>query len=104
MNLYTFVQGAREKIKGYKTIIFNALIAVPGGLVYAYSEIQSSGIDVTQYVPVKYVGAAGLAIGILGIVLRIYTSGVLGSKDGLPQPNAPQGYDPIAELQKKEPL
>lgn len=104
MNLYTFIQGAREKIKGYKTIIFNSMLAIPGALVYIYSEVQSSGIDVMQFIPVKYVAVAGVVIGVLGIILRIYTSGGLGSKDGLPAPNAPKGYDPIAELNEKEPL
>jgi hypothetical protein len=59
---------------------------------------------VTQFVPVKYVAVAGVVIGVIGIILRIYTSGGLGSKDGLPEPNAPKGYDPIADLQEKEPI
>jgi hypothetical protein len=39
MNVYTFIQAAREKIKGYKTVIFNSMLAIPGALVYIYSEI-----------------------------------------------------------------
>jgi len=104
MNVYLFVQKAREKIKGYKTIIFNLMLAVPGALVYIYSEIMASGIDVTQFVPTKYVAIAGVVIGVIGIVLRMYTSGGLGSKDGLPEPNSPKGYDPIADLNSKEPI
>lgn len=87
--LYNFIQGFREKIKGYKTLILNSLVAIPSALAYLFMEFQSSGVDITPLIPAKYAAAAMAVLGVMGIVLRIYTTGSLGSKDGLPSPNGP---------------
>src|SRR5256885_536803 len=105
--MYELFQRIREKLKGYKTMVANALIGVPGVLFYLYSELTASGLDVTTVVPAKYVGLAVASMAILGVVLRIYTTGPLGSKAGLPEDNSlaqDEAFDPIKELEKSGPL
>lgn len=94
-------------MKGYKTIIANALIGVPGALFYVYQEFVATGLNIADYVPVKYVGLAMAGFAILGVVMRIYTTGPLGSKEGLPEATAhavDEDFDPIKELEKSGPL
>lgn len=103
----TYFQRFRERLKGYKTMVANILIGVPGALFYLYQEFVATGFDFTQYVPSKYVGLAVACMAILGVVMRIYTTGALGSKEGLPNATAhavDDDFDPIKELEKSGPL
>lgn len=80
--LYSFIQNLRERLKGYKTIFINAMIGLPSALYALYSEFSS--VDITPLIPAKYAAATVAVISIIGIILRIYTTGPLGSKQGLP--------------------
>lgn len=102
-----YFAGFRERMKGYKTMVANALIGVPGALFYLYQEFASSGLDFTSYVPAKYVGLAVAGMAVLGVAMRFYTTGPLGSKEGLPgsvEQTAEGDFDPIKELEKSGPL
>ena len=67
------------KLKGYKTIIVNALLGLPAALYTLY--LALSGIDFTPVIPAKYVTVFALCWSVLGIVLRLITTGPVGSKD-----------------------
>lgn len=68
----------REKLKGWKTIIINALIGLPASLLFFYD--QFSTIDFTPLIPTKYAAIAVAAMSVMGVVLRIVTTGPVGSK------------------------
>jgi hypothetical protein len=95
MNLYDIVQSIREKVKGYKTLVANALIGVPGALFYLYEEFTASGIDITQYVPAKYVGLTMFGVAMVGVIMRLFTTGPLGSKAGLPEQPVDNVKEPL---------
>lgn len=89
--LYSFIQNARTRIKGYKTIIVNSMLALPSSLYFLYAQFQSSGVDLTPLIPAKYVAATVAIVSVIGLVLRLYTTGAVGSKEGLPDSG---GIDP----------
>jgi hypothetical protein len=68
----------REKLKGYKTIIANAVVGLPAGALYVYT--QFSTVDVTPVIPAKYVAIFVVCNAVLGVILRIVTTGPVGSK------------------------
>lgn len=72
----------RIKLKGYKTIIANAVVGLPASALYVYT--QFSTVDVTPVLPAKYVAAFIVANAVLGIVLRLVTTGPVGSKGDEP--------------------
>jgi hypothetical protein len=67
-----------EKLKGWKTILANALTGLPAALYGVYLQFQ--GVDVTPLIPAKYAALAVVGMSVLGIVLRIVTTGPVGSK------------------------
>ncbi len=70
----------REKLRGYKTIVANALIGVPAAVMFIYTEFAS--VDFTPVLPAKYVGLFVFCNAVLGVILRIITIGPIGSKGG----------------------
>jgi hypothetical protein len=80
----------REKLRGYKTIIANAVVGLPAGALFVYT--QFSTVDVTPVLPAKYVAAFIVGNAVLGIVLRLVTTGPIGSKGDEPAtPTAKEG-------------
>lgn len=82
--LYTYISRIRERVKGYKTVIFHSLYGVPGALYFAYSEFKAEGVDITPFIPAKYVALTLSCIAIFGFILRLATTGPFRSKEGLP--------------------
>lgn len=68
----------KEKFRGWKTVIANAIVGVPALLYGLYLEFST--IDVTPVIPAKYAAAFMVGWAILGVILRIITTGPLGSK------------------------
>lgn len=68
--------------KGYRTIIYNGLIAVLAGVTPMLSETFGfmQGLDWTKYVTENAVPWVVLGIGVGGIVLRYATKGPVGAK------------------------
>lgn len=85
--LYSYVSRIREHVKGYKTMIFHTLYGVPGILYYIYSEFKAEGVDITPFIPAKYVALTLSCIALVGLVLRLVTTGPFRSKEGLPTAN-----------------
>jgi hypothetical protein len=70
--------GLRHKLKGWKTVAVNAIVGLPASLLFVYEQFQ--GVDVTPLIPAKYAAAAVAAMAVLGVVLRLLTTGPLGHK------------------------
>lgn len=68
----------REKLKGWKTVIVNAVLGLAGAAYPLYLEFQS--IDLTPVIPAKYVSAFVIFNALIGIGLRCITTGPVGSK------------------------
>ena len=80
----------RLKLKGWKTVIVNAVVGLPASLLFVYEQFQ--GIDVTPLIPAQYAAAAVAGMAILGVVLRILTTGPIGQKDDAdPAPDTKAG-------------
>jgi hypothetical protein len=68
----------RKRLKGWKTVIVNAVVGLPASLLFLYEQFQ--GVDVTPLIPAQYAAAAVAGMAILGVILRIVTTGPIGSK------------------------
>src|SRR3954468_6176069 len=74
----TMLAKLRERLKGWKTIVINAVLGLPASALWVYQEF--SAVDFTPLIPAKYLPASVAAMSILGVVLRIITTGPVGSK------------------------
>jgi hypothetical protein len=80
----------REKLKGWKTVVVNAIVGLPASLLFLYEQFQ--GVDVTPLIPAQYAAAAIAGMAVLGVILRIVTTGPVGSKgDKVPAPDTKAG-------------
>lgn len=70
------------QLKGYRTYVFNAALGLIGGVLPFANDIFGylGGLDWTQYLPVKFVPFAVMAVAIIGMILRRLTSGSAGAK------------------------
>lgn len=70
------------QFKGYRTIVFNAVVAGVGAIMPMLSEIFgfAQGLDWTKYVTENAVPWVILGIGVGGIILRYATKGPVGKK------------------------
>lgn len=68
----------RERLKGWKTLVANAVVGLPATLLYLYTEFAS--IDFTPLIPAKYVALFLIVNSAVGVVLRIMTTGPVGAK------------------------
>ena len=68
----------RERLKGWKTVAINLLTGFPAAALYIYTEFGT--VDFTPLIPAKYVAAFVVAQSALGVLLRIMTTGPVGSK------------------------
>jgi len=83
--------GIREKLKGWKTIVANTLTGLPATAYLLYTELST--VDFTPVIPVKYAAIAVVGMSVLGIILRIITTGPIGSKGEQPAPPATKAGD-----------
>lgn len=80
----------REKIKGYRTMIFNGFIAAIPSLLFILDKLQA--VDMSAYLSPGGVTASGIGIGLVGMWLRMITTGPVGSKgDEEPAPQTKAG-------------
>lgn len=80
----------RERMKGWKTIIANAITGLPAALLFLYT--QFAGVDFTPLIPAKYVALFVVLQSVVGIVLRLMTTGPVGAKgDEAPAPDTKAG-------------
>jgi hypothetical protein len=70
----------RQKLKGWKTVVVNAIVGLPASLLFLYEQFQ--GVDVTPLIPAQYAAAAIAGMAVLGVILRIATTGPIGAKGG----------------------
>lgn len=70
----------RRKLKGWRTIIANAMVGFPAALYGLYLEFST--VDLTPVIPQKYVAAFLVANAVLGAILRWMTTGPIGEKAG----------------------
>lgn len=68
----------REKLKGYRTIIFNGFIAAVPSLLFVLDKLQA--LDMSAYLSPGGVTLTGIGIGLAGMWLRMITTGPVGSK------------------------
>lgn len=68
----------RERLKGWKTIVANAAVGLPATALYLYTEFSS--VDFTPVIPAKYVALFLICNAVLGVFLRIITTGPVGSR------------------------
>ena len=79
-----------EKLKGWKTIVVNSALALPSALYTLYLALAT--VDFTPVIPAKYVAVFALCWSLLGIVLRLVTTGPVGSKgEEAPAPETKAG-------------
>ncbi len=81
----------RQKLKGWKTVIANALIGVPAALYTLWQEFST--VDFTPVIPAKYAAAAVVGMSVMGVVLRLVTTGPTGSKGDQPATPATKAGD-----------
>ena len=80
----------RERLKGWKTIVVNAITGLPAALLFLYTQFAS--VDFTPLIPAKYVAIFVVGQSVVGIVLRLMTTGPVGSKgDEAPAPETKAG-------------
>lgn len=68
----------RYKVEGWKVIIANAMVGLPSALYAVYLEFGT--VDFTPVVPQKYVAWFLIGNAVLGVILRIWTTGAIGCK------------------------
>jgi hypothetical protein len=81
----------REQLKGWKTIAINVLTGLPAALYGLYVEFAS--VDFTPVIPAKYAAAAVVGMSVVGVLLRIITTGPVGAKGDV----APKASDPAVK-------
>jgi hypothetical protein len=68
----------REKLKGWKTVIIGALVALPLTLLEILQQLQM--IDLSTVLPEPWGSRLALAVAIAMILLRLVTNTSVGSK------------------------
>lgn len=76
--LYDAVSRIRNAVDGWKTIIFHSLTTLPSALYAIYLEFAS--VDITPLIPVKYAATTIAVLGVIGVVIRLYTDNAVGVK------------------------
>lgn len=76
--LYNAVARIRNALDGWKTMLFHTLTALPSALYALYLEFSS--VDITPLIPVKYAAVTIAVLGVLGIVIRLFTDNAVGVK------------------------
>ncbi|MDB5607772.1 MAG: hypothetical protein JWP25_4672 [Bradyrhizobium sp.] len=80
----------RERLKGWKTIVWNGFLGFAPVILVALDKIQA--IDLTQYMTWWMAIIVGVLVGGIGTLLRWVTTGPVGSKgDDAPAPATKAG-------------
>jgi hypothetical protein len=80
----------RQKLKGWKTVVVNAIVGLPASLLFLYEQFQ--GVDVTPLIPAQYAAAVIAGMAVLGVILRIATTGPIGTRgEKAPTPDTKAG-------------
>lgn len=80
----------REKIKGWRTMIWNGFLVVAPGLLASADRLGA--MDLTPYMTWWMAAALGVVVGGIGAWLRYITTGPVGSKgDEMPDPAVKAG-------------
>jgi hypothetical protein len=73
------MNGLRHKLKGWRTVIFGALVAGAGALADLLDALRA--VDLTPLLPPAYALKIIAGIGVATILLRLVTTGRVGEKD-----------------------
>jgi hypothetical protein len=80
----------REKLKGYKTIVFNIVMGAPAAILTFLDALKV--VDISALFPAEWGPRVIAIMAVVGIVLRFITTGPMGAKgDAEPEPNAKAG-------------
>jgi hypothetical protein len=80
----------KQRLKGWKTIVANAALGLPAALYGIYLSVGT--VDFTPLIPAQYVAWFTVGWSLLGIILRVITTGPAGSKgDDAPAPATKAG-------------
>jgi hypothetical protein len=71
-----------QQLKGWKTVIVNTALGLPAALYGLY--LQFGTVDFTPIIPTEYVTWFAVGWSVLGVILRIVTTGPVGSKGDVP--------------------
>lgn len=87
---YFFPATWTEKIKGWKTVIWNMIVALFPVVLESLDKLQA--LDLNQYLTPVNAIIAGFVIAGVGVLLRLITTGPVGSKgDEAPAPATKAG-------------
>lgn len=82
----------RQHLLGWKTLLANAVVGLPAAVYGLYLEFST--VDFTPVIPQKYVAAFLVANAVLGVILRVITTGPVGSKSEMvPAPQSVKAGD-----------
>jgi hypothetical protein len=73
------IENARQKLKGWKTVIFGSVIAALGSVLDILDALRA--IDITPLLPPAYAIKIIAGIGVVTILLRLMTTGAVGEKE-----------------------
>lgn len=82
--MINFISNVHNKLKGYRTVIWATLSALPGAYLTFYDSFKDMGLDVTPFFTTvsaeKWLPLFVLANGIVVILIRLDTKGKIGDK------------------------
>lgn len=80
----------REKLKGYKTMVWNGFVAIVPVVLVSLDKLAS--VDLSQYMTWWMAIAVGFVVSAVGVWLRYITTGPVGAKgDEAPDPDVKAG-------------
>ena len=68
----------RAKLKGWKTVAWNSMVAVSGVGLYLIDQLQT--VDFSKVLTPSTVGWIMVGLAVVGIVLRAVTTNAIGAK------------------------
>jgi hypothetical protein len=69
----------RQKLKGWKTVIFGMFVTGAGAVLDILESLRA--VDITPLLPPAHALRIIAAIGVVTILLRLFTTGAIGEKD-----------------------
>lgn len=69
----------RQKLKGWKTVIFGTFVSIAGAVLDTLESLRA--IDIAPLLPSAHAMRIIAAIGVVTILLRVFTTGAVGEKD-----------------------
>lgn len=71
--------GLRQKLKGWRTVIFGSAITVAGAALDILNALQL--VDITPLLPPEHALKIIAVIGVATVMLRVVTTGRIGQRD-----------------------